>query len=126
MNPSGGLLRNSSTSITLMVMLCDSFLICPAISSSNGGQIKTEPLLKTNVQAVLIVSDLLRIPLDSPQAAEPQEHTSHRSIGLSDVVIVIQSQRNSFHARRGGQRKVEILQQAAELGQHVTPSLRVA
>ncbi|XP_034405933.1 beta-1,3-glucosyltransferase isoform X2 [Cyclopterus lumpus] len=50
-------------------------------------------------------------------AAEPQEHTSHRSIGLSDLVIVIQSQRNSFHARRGGQRKVEILQQAAELGQ---------
>ncbi|XP_068457367.1 beta-1,3-glucosyltransferase isoform X4 [Clinocottus analis] len=50
-------------------------------------------------------------------AAESQEHPPHRSIGLSDVVIVIQSQRNSFHARRGGQRKVEILQQAAELGQ---------
>lgn len=36
---------------------------------------------------------------------------------LEDVVIVIQSQRNSYHARRSGQRKVEILQQAARLGQ---------
>ncbi|KAI3373191.1 hypothetical protein L3Q82_006500 [Scortum barcoo] len=36
---------------------------------------------------------------------------------LEEVVFVIQSQRNSYHARRGGQRKVEILQQAAELGQ---------
>lgn len=32
------------------------------------------------------------------------------------MVVVIQSQRNSYHARRGEQRKVEILQQAAELG----------
>lgn len=36
---------------------------------------------------------------------------------LEEVVLVIQSQRNSYHARRGGQRKVEVLQQAAELGQ---------
>ncbi|XP_037324237.2 beta-1,3-glucosyltransferase isoform X2 [Pungitius pungitius] len=56
---------------------------------------------------------------DPPQAAQPQGHASHASIGLSDVVIVIQSQRNSFHARRAGERKVEILQQAAELGQGV-------
>lgn len=33
------------------------------------------------------------------------------------MVVVIQSQRNSYHARRGEQRKVEILQQAADLGQ---------
>lgn len=32
------------------------------------------------------------------------------------MVVVIQSQGNSYHARRGEQRKVEILQQAAELG----------
>lgn len=32
------------------------------------------------------------------------------------MVVVIQSQRNSYHAHRGEQRKVEILQQAAELG----------
>uniref|UniRef100_I3K4D0 Beta 3-glucosyltransferase b n=1 Tax=Oreochromis niloticus TaxID=8128 RepID=I3K4D0_ORENI len=38
---------------------------------------------------------------------------------LEDVVIGIQSQRNSYHARRSGQRKVEILQQAARLGQGV-------
>lgn len=37
--------------------------------------------------------------------------------GLEEVLIVIQSQRDSYHARRGEQRKVEILQQAAELGQ---------
>ena len=30
---------------------------------------------------------------------------------------MIQSQRNSYHARQGEQRRVEILQQAAELGQ---------
>ncbi|CAG00414.1 unnamed protein product [Tetraodon nigroviridis] len=37
--------------------------------------------------------------------------------GTQEVVVVIQSQRNSYHARRGEQRKVEILQQAADLGQ---------
>lgn len=36
--------------------------------------------------------------------------------GIQEVVVVIQSQRNSYHARRGEQRKAEILQQAAELG----------
>ncbi|XP_069576254.1 beta-1,3-glucosyltransferase isoform X2 [Brachyistius frenatus] len=50
-------------------------------------------------------------------AAEQQEHTSHSSFGLEKVVMVIQSQRNSYHARRSGQRKAEILQQAAKLGQ---------
>lgn len=39
------------------------------------------------------------------------------SSGLGKVVLVIQSQRNSYHARRGEQRKVEILQQPAEVGQ---------
>ncbi|XP_068572135.1 beta-1,3-glucosyltransferase [Cebidichthys violaceus] len=58
-------------------------------------------------------------PTGRAHASEPQELTPHSFIGLSDVVLVIQSQRNSFHARRGGQRKVEILQQAAELGQGV-------
>ncbi|XP_074466544.1 beta-1,3-glucosyltransferase isoform X3 [Sebastes fasciatus] len=53
------------------------------------------------------------------QAAEHWEHTTRSAVGLEEVVLVIQSQRNSFHARRGGQRKVEILQQAAELGQGV-------
>ncbi|XP_039887820.1 beta-1,3-glucosyltransferase isoform X1 [Simochromis diagramma] len=48
-------------------------------------------------------------------AAERRKH----SVELEDVVIVIQSQRNSYHARRSGQRKVEILQQAARLGQGV-------
>lgn len=33
------------------------------------------------------------------------------------MVVVIQSQRNSYHARRGEQRREEVLQQAAELGQ---------
>lgn len=32
------------------------------------------------------------------------------------MVVVIQSQRNSYHVRLGEQRKVEILQQAADLG----------
>lgn len=36
--------------------------------------------------------------------------------GLQEVVVVIQSQRNSYHARRSEQRKVELLQQAAEEG----------
>lgn len=35
---------------------------------------------------------------------------------MEEVVVVIQSQRNSYHAHQGEQRKVEILQQAAELG----------
>uniref|UniRef100_A0A3P8VZJ2 Beta 3-glucosyltransferase b n=1 Tax=Cynoglossus semilaevis TaxID=244447 RepID=A0A3P8VZJ2_CYNSE len=38
-------------------------------------------------------------------------------LGLDEVVIVVQSQRNSYHARRATQRKEEILQQAAGLGQ---------
>ncbi|XP_030294179.1 beta-1,3-glucosyltransferase [Sparus aurata] len=50
-------------------------------------------------------------------AAERQEPTAYSSVGLEEVVFVIQSQRNSYHARRGEQRRVEILQQAAELGQ---------
>ena len=37
--------------------------------------------------------------------------------GMEEVVIVIQSQRNSHHARRGCQMKVEIHQEAARLGQ---------
>ncbi|XP_041656480.1 beta-1,3-glucosyltransferase isoform X2 [Cheilinus undulatus] len=49
-------------------------------------------------------------------AAERQEDNTHRSVDLEEVVFVIQSQRNSYHAHRAGQRKVEILQQAAELG----------
>ncbi|XP_077962681.1 beta-1,3-glucosyltransferase isoform X1 [Gasterosteus aculeatus] len=56
-------------------------------------------------------------PTGRAHAAQRQEDASHASIGLSDVVLVIQSQRNSFHARRAGERKVEILQRAAELGQ---------
>ncbi|XP_027131788.1 beta-1,3-glucosyltransferase isoform X2 [Larimichthys crocea] len=50
-------------------------------------------------------------------AVEHQEPTAHSSVGLEEVVIVIQSQRNSYHTRRGRQRRAEILQQAAELGQ---------
>ncbi|XP_074529196.1 beta-1,3-glucosyltransferase [Halichoeres trimaculatus] len=50
-------------------------------------------------------------------AAKPQEQTTNHSVGLKEVVLVIQSQRNSYHARRASQRKMEILQQAAELGQ---------
>ncbi|KAM6907223.1 beta-1,3-glucosyltransferase [Xenentodon cancila] len=41
------------------------------------------------------------------------------SVGLEKVVIVIQSQRNSYHANRGHQRKLEILQQASKLGKEV-------
>lgn len=33
------------------------------------------------------------------------------------MVLVIQSQRNSYHAHRGHQSKAEILQQAAGMGQ---------
>ncbi|XP_040006391.1 beta-1,3-glucosyltransferase isoform X2 [Xiphias gladius] len=51
--------------------------------------------------------------------AERQEHTAHSSLGLEEVLLVIQSQRNSHHARQGVQTKVEILQQADELGQGV-------
>ena len=51
----------------------------------------------------------------------PKSHPSTFSLcvfsGLEEVVFVIQSQRNSYHARQGEQRRVEILQQAAELGQ---------
>lgn len=37
--------------------------------------------------------------------------------GLNEVVLIIQSQRNSYHARHGLQKKAEILQQAAAMGQ---------
>ncbi|XP_029925606.1 beta-1,3-glucosyltransferase [Myripristis murdjan] len=50
-------------------------------------------------------------------AAEPRQHTTHRPVGLEEVVLVIQSQRNSYHAHQSAQRKAEILQQAAQLGQ---------
>eukprot|EP00064_Thunnus_orientalis_P009689 superscaffoldBa00001245_g9715 len=51
--------------------------------------------------------------------AEHQQHLTHSAVvsDLEEVVLVIQSQRNSYHARRGEQRKLEVLQQAAELGQ---------
>lgn len=42
------------------------------------------------------------------------------SSGLDEVVLVIQSQRNSYHARQSVQRRAELLQQAAQHGQ-VTP-----
>ncbi|KAM9846412.1 beta-1,3-glucosyltransferase [Aulostomus maculatus] len=48
-----------------------------------------------------------------------QQHSKHSAVGLEEVLIVIQSQRNSYHARRGEQRKLEILQQASKLGQGV-------
>ncbi|XP_059207421.1 beta-1,3-glucosyltransferase [Centropristis striata] len=52
-------------------------------------------------------------------AAADQQQTGRSSVGLEEVVLVIQSQRNSFHARRGAQRKEEILQQAADLREGV-------
>ncbi|XP_028277531.1 beta-1,3-glucosyltransferase [Parambassis ranga] len=52
-------------------------------------------------------------------AAEHRGHSVRHSVGLDEVVIVIQTQRSSYHARRGGQRKAEILQQAAKLQQGV-------
>uniref|UniRef100_A0A3Q3ABW7 Beta 3-glucosyltransferase b n=1 Tax=Kryptolebias marmoratus TaxID=37003 RepID=A0A3Q3ABW7_KRYMA len=54
---------------------------------------------------------------EHPENPQHPEQPEHGFKGLEEVVIVIQSQRNSFHARRGHQRKVEILQQAAELQQ---------
>ncbi|KAF0038569.1 hypothetical protein F2P81_009053 [Scophthalmus maximus] len=39
-------------------------------------------------------------------------------LGLEELVLVIQSQRNSYHVRRGIQRRGEILQQADELGRN--------
>ncbi|KAM9729116.1 beta-1,3-glucosyltransferase isoform 1-T1 [Menidia menidia] len=48
--------------------------------------------------------------------AEPQ---LHRPVDMEEVVIVVQSQRNSYHARRCGQKKSEIQQAAANLGQGV-------
>ncbi|XP_029029161.1 beta-1,3-glucosyltransferase isoform X2 [Betta splendens] len=53
-------------------------------------------------------------------AAEQQERHQHSvqgPFGLERVAFVIQSQRSSYHARRGSQRRAEILQQAAELAQ---------
>nr|XP_046267270.1 beta-1,3-glucosyltransferase [Scatophagus argus] len=50
-------------------------------------------------------------------AAEPREAAEPGFVELDEVVLVIQSQRNSYHARRGHLRREEILQQAAELGQ---------
>ncbi|XP_056141306.1 beta-1,3-glucosyltransferase [Lampris incognitus] len=52
-------------------------------------------------------------------AAEDHQHTIQTSGGLEKVVILIQSQRNSFHARRAELRKEEILQEASELGQGI-------
>lgn len=50
----------------------------------------------------------------------------HLFSGLGEVVLVIQSQRNSYHARRGDQRKAEILQQAAEVEQVTSGGQRIA
>ncbi|KAF7644256.1 hypothetical protein LDENG_00225130 [Lucifuga dentata] len=52
-------------------------------------------------------------------AHTPKHHNTHSPVRLKEVVLVIQTQRNSFHAHRGLQRKVEILEQAAQLGQEV-------
>ncbi|XP_062262303.1 beta-1,3-glucosyltransferase [Platichthys flesus] len=52
-------------------------------------------------------------------ALEQQEHAARGAAEVEELVFVIQSQRNSYHARRGVQRRAEILQQAAELGQVV-------
>ncbi|XP_047234195.1 beta-1,3-glucosyltransferase isoform X2 [Girardinichthys multiradiatus] len=47
------------------------------------------------------------------------EQPAQRSAELEELVIVIQSQRNSYHVQRSYQRKEEILQEAANLGQGV-------
>uniref|UniRef100_A0A8C4ICZ5 Beta 3-glucosyltransferase b n=1 Tax=Dicentrarchus labrax TaxID=13489 RepID=A0A8C4ICZ5_DICLA len=88
------------------------------------------------------VSGLTRIPL-TPRRQQSTRSTPHTALLVSegfhcrwsdilslmtfrkadqlygDVALVIQSQRNSYHARRAGQRKEEILQQAAQLRQGV-------
>ncbi|XP_015235560.1 PREDICTED: beta-1,3-glucosyltransferase-like isoform X2 [Cyprinodon variegatus] len=50
-------------------------------------------------------------------ALDHEEQPAQRSAELEELVIVIQSQRNSYHARRSHQRKEEILHEAANLGQ---------
>ncbi|KAM4547231.1 beta-1,3-glucosyltransferase [Fundulus diaphanus] len=50
-------------------------------------------------------------------ASKHEEQPAQSSAEPEELVIVIQSQKNSFHARRGHQRKEEILQEAANLGQ---------
>ncbi|XP_026183308.1 beta-1,3-glucosyltransferase isoform X3 [Mastacembelus armatus] len=59
------------------------------------------------------------VHVHAAQHQEHQEHTAHGSVGLEKVVLVIQSQRNSYHVRQAVERKVEILHQAAELGKGV-------
>ncbi|RVE63974.1 hypothetical protein OJAV_G00141590 [Oryzias javanicus] len=49
--------------------------------------------------------------------SEHQKLTANISMGLGDLVIVIQSQRNSHHASYCHQKKKEMLQEAAKLGQ---------
>ncbi|XP_037544226.1 beta-1,3-glucosyltransferase [Nematolebias whitei] len=58
-------------------------------------------------------------PTDNAPVLENLENREHGFVGLGEVVIVIQSQRSSYHARQGYRRKMEILQQAAKLGQGV-------
>ncbi|XP_053703754.1 beta-1,3-glucosyltransferase isoform X1 [Synchiropus splendidus] len=53
---------------------------------------------------------------ETGHAAEPHQ-TQHPGLGLGDIVIVIQSQRNSFHVRVAEERKQEILHQSSQLGQ---------
>ncbi|XP_076024827.1 beta-1,3-glucosyltransferase [Genypterus blacodes] len=53
----------------------------------------------------------------TPKTPDPLAHIPAGGELVEEVVFIIQSQKNSFHARRGSQRKVEILQQAAKLGQ---------
>nr|XP_043897178.1 beta-1,3-glucosyltransferase-like isoform X2 [Solea senegalensis] len=50
-------------------------------------------------------------------SAEDGHTVAHPDLGLEEVVFVIQSQGNSYHARRAVERKEEILQQAIELEQ---------
>uniref|UniRef100_A0AAV2JB77 Fringe-like glycosyltransferase domain-containing protein n=1 Tax=Knipowitschia caucasica TaxID=637954 RepID=A0AAV2JB77_KNICA len=60
----------------------------------------------------LFVLDHAAAEKEPSQAAEAQRNTA---LGLEDVVIVIQSQPNAFHARRGENRKKQLLKQAAQL-----------
>ncbi|XP_023197574.1 beta-1,3-glucosyltransferase-like isoform X2 [Xiphophorus maculatus] len=50
-------------------------------------------------------------------ASNHEDQPAQGSAVLEELVIVIQSQKNSFHAQRGYQRKEKILQDAANLGE---------
>ncbi|XP_035239625.1 beta 3-glucosyltransferase a [Anguilla anguilla] len=84
------------------------------ICSSFGNKVASLVIFTSCVLISAAVGDLKEA--GSPVQGD-DEHSQKRPLDLSEVVFVIQSQKNSFHVQRAEARRSELLLQAADLTQ---------